>query len=142
MKTILIILSALALTAISTRAADRFEALSQIESHDDDRAVGTQGEVSRYQILPEIWARAWALNERRNVTVRPTDPVAAKFAANWIMQGRCNAFEARYHRAPDDFEFYMLWHRPACYIGGFVPRPMTAVEADCARRFANLCQCR
>ena len=56
------------------------------------------------------------------------------------MQTRCSAFETRYHHAPDDFEFYILWHRPACYIGRAVPRPITAIEADRGRRFASLCQ--
>lgn len=140
MKPILSILLVLALSAFPLPAMDRFDALSQIESHDNDRAVGPQREVSRYQILPEFWTRTGAGNKRVDVTLRPTDPGTAKNVANWIMQARCGAFETRYHHAPNDFEFYILWHRPACYIGRAVPRPITAAEAERGRRFASLCQ--
>ncbi|MGD0744250.1 MAG: hypothetical protein ABSA45_03755 [Verrucomicrobiota bacterium] len=140
MKPILSILLVLVLPALPGPAMDRFEALSQIESHDNDRAVGPQREVSRYQILPEFWAGSWAWDERTNVALRPTDPAAAVIVAKGIMQTRCSAFEARYGRAPDDFEFYILWHRPACYIGRAIPRPITAVEAERGCRFASLCQ--
>ena len=138
MKPILPILSAFFLSAFSALATDRFDALAQIESQDDDSAVGPQGEVSRYQVLPEVWART--RHELTNVTLRPTDPAASKIVAKWVMQPRCIAFENRYHRAPTDFEFYILWHRPACYIGRAVPRAITTAEADRADRFANLCQ--
>lgn len=140
MKPILSILLALVLPAFPVPAMDRFDALSQIESHDNDHAVGPQREVSRYQILPEFWTQTGTGNKRANVTPWPTDPGTAKNVANSIMQARCGAFEARYHHAPDDFEFYILWHRPACYIGRAVPRPITAIEADRGRRFARLCQ--
>ncbi len=142
MKSNLAILSALVLSALSLPAMDRWDALSQIESRDNDQAVGQKGEVSRYQILPKFWAQARAGNPRANVSLRPTDPAAAKIVANRIMQARCRAFESRYHRAPDDFEFYLLWHRPACYIGRNIPRRITAVEADRGRRFASLCESR
>jgi hypothetical protein len=36
---------------------DRWSALSQIESGDDDHVVGAAGEVSRYQMKPEVWQR-------------------------------------------------------------------------------------
>lgn len=140
MKSNLAILSALVLSALALPAMDRWEALSQIESRNNDQAVGRDGEVSRYQILPGIWARAWSRHQPANIGMRPTDPTAAKIVANRIMQARCRAFESRYRRAPEDFEFYLLWHRPACYIGRAVPRPITAVEADRGRRFASLCQ--
>lgn len=32
------------------------EALSQVESGDNDHAVGAHGEISRYQMLPSTWA--------------------------------------------------------------------------------------
>lgn len=111
---------------------DRLEALSQIESHNNDHAIGPQKEVSRYQILPAFW-------EQANVVWRPTDPAIARIVVNWIMEGRCREFQARYHRLPDDFEYYILWHRPSCYIGRTVPRRITAAEIERGRRFANLC---
>jgi hypothetical protein len=112
---------------------DRLDALSQIESHNNDRAIGPQKEVSRYQILPAFW-------EAANVVWRPRDAATARVVVNWIMQGRCQVFEARYHRAPNDFEYYILWHRPACLIGRPVPRHLTLAETDRGRRFASLCE--
>ena len=109
------------------------DALSQIESHNNDHAIGRQQEVSRYQILPEFW-------EKSNVSWRPTDPATARVVVTWIMQGRCREFEQRYHRVPNDFEYYILWHRPACLIGRDVPRHLTRAESQRGRRFANLCQ--
>ena len=38
-------------------ARDRWAALSQLESGDDDGAIGAAGEVSRYQIKPELWRK-------------------------------------------------------------------------------------
>jgi len=112
---------------------DRLDALSQIESRNNDRAIGPQQEVSRYQILPAFW-------EQANVVWRPADPVVARNVVSWIMQARCRAFEARYHHAPDDFQYYILWHRPACYIGRSKPRLLTSHEIDRGRRFTTLCQ--
>jgi len=136
MKTALSLLTTLALSVVAAPAIDRYEALSQIESRNNDRLIGPQREVSRYQILPELWTQAWHHPD----TVSPTDPAAAKTVVMRIMQTRCEIFSSRYGHAPNDFEFYLLWHRPACYIGRPVPRPVTAAEAGRARRFANLCE--
>jgi hypothetical protein len=136
MKPILTILSALVLPVFCVSAMDRFDALSQIESHNNDHAIGKQQEVSRYQILPAFWAQAKSWNGR----ISPTDPAAAKGVVDWIMQARCRTFEARYHRAPTDFEYYILWHRPACLVGRPVLRHITSTERDRGRRFESLCQ--
>ena len=133
LKQIIMVLSAILLPVICACGMDRLDALSQIESHNNDRAIGRQQEVSRYQILPVFWLEA-------NVVWRPTDASTARIVVNWIMQARCSAFEERYHRTPDDFEYYILWHRPACLIGRPVLRHLTLVERDRGRRFANLCR--
>jgi len=132
------IFTALMLPAFCAAGMDRFDALSQIESHNNDQAIGRQREVSRYQILPAFWVQAMALN--RAPVFRPTDPVAAKAVVDWIMEARCRAFAARYHRPPTDFEYYILWHRPACFVGRPTPRQITPAEIERGRRFANLCQ--
>lgn len=142
MRPILHMLSLMVLSTFCASGMDRLDALSQIESRDNDRAVGSHHEVSRYQILPAFWPRAWARNQQVGSSRNPTDPAAARMVVNSIMQARCRVFASRYHRAPDDFEFYMLWHRPACYIGRPILRRITAVEADRGRRFAILCQSR
>lgn len=139
-RPVLPILSALVLSVLHAPAMDRFNALSQIESRNNDLAIGRQREVSRYQILPAFWAQAIAVNPTNHL--RPTDPAAAKAVVDWIMQPRCRAFAARYKRPPTDFEYYILWHRPACFVGRDVPRRITSVESARAIRFASLCESR
>jgi hypothetical protein len=108
------------------QAMDRWAALSQIESGDNDRAVGRQGEVSRFQILPEVW--------RRYAPVRANwrKPDDALSVAKVAMQERCLAFERRFHRSPNDVEFYVLWNAPSQ-----LPRPSKTVYQR-AQRFQNL----
>ena len=60
MRPILHMLSLMVLSTFCASGMDRLDALSQIESRDNDRAVGSHHEVSRYQILPAFWPRAWA----------------------------------------------------------------------------------
>jgi hypothetical protein len=138
-KTFIPILLVLVLTAVGAAAMDRFDALSQIESRNNDLAIGRHQEISRYQILPAYWRQAVAWKDPAT-QLQPTDPAAARRVVNWIMQERCRAFVARYHRQPTDFEYYILWHRPACFVGRSVPRPITTAELDRGQRFASLCQ--
>jgi len=108
------------------QAMDRWSALSQIESGNNDRAVGRAGEISRYQIKPKIWAHYapdkadWG---------KPQDSLAVVKEA---MQARCRAFERSFHRPPTDFEFYVLWNAPAQ-----IRHPTKSVSAR-AKRFCNL----
>src|SRR5690242_10490148 len=88
-------------------AMDRWSALSQIESGDNDKAVGRIGEISRYQIRPDIWA---ALAPENADWENPKD--ALKVAKD-AMKKRCADFEKSHHRTPTDFEFYVLWNAPA-----------------------------
>lgn len=100
---------------------DRWAALSMIESGDNDHAVGTHGEVSRYQILPKLWPGGDPQNEQEALS-----------AARAIMDVRLQRFE-RIHKHPaDDFEFYILWNAP-----WEANHPSRAVS-ERARRFANL----
>jgi hypothetical protein len=105
----------------SARAMDRWAALSMIESGNDDLAVGSLGEISRYQIRPHLWPGG-----------NPHNAGDALQAARKIMQPRIARFERSHHHAPTDFEFYELWNAPQ-EIG----HPCRAV-AERARRFANL----
>jgi hypothetical protein len=108
------------------KAMERWSALSQIESGDNDRAVGSAGEVSRYQIKPGLWRR-YAPND-----ADWTNPTNALSVARLAMQERCAAFERSMHRPPTDSEFYILWNAPAQ-----IDRPGKAVLAR-AKRFCNL----
>lgn len=111
----------------SALAMDRWEALSMVESGDNDAAIGKAGEVSRFQIKPLLWEQFCEYP----VAAR-TNPRAALKAAQAIMATRCREFEHRYHRPPTDFEYYVLWNAPAK-----IHRPSRAVAAR-ANRFCNL----
>src|SRR5215813_11603139 len=43
--------------SLKVQAMDRWAALSQIETRDNDSAVGAAGEISRYQMKPRLWRR-------------------------------------------------------------------------------------
>ncbi|HVU09525.1 MAG TPA: hypothetical protein VHG89_13410 [Verrucomicrobiae bacterium] len=120
MKPILFSL-ALFILALDASAMDRWTALSMIESGDNDYAVGAAGEVSRYQIKPEFWHGG-----------DPSDASTALATARQIMRARVQAFQRIHGRAPNDYEFYILWNAP-----GQVDRPR-AVVGERARRFENL----
>ncbi len=112
--------------SLKVQAMDRWAALSQIETRDNDRAIGAAGEISRYQMKPKLWQQ-----------YAPSDadwknPTVALTAAQELMKERCANFERSYHRQPTDFDFYVLWNAPA-QIG----RPGKVVRQR-AERFCNL----
>ena len=111
---------------LDSLAMERWAALSQIESGDNDSVVGTAGEVSRYQIKREVWQRfAHGKANWKN----PTDSLSV---AQGVMNQRCAKFERLHHRRPNDFEFYVLWNAPAQ-----IERPGRAVR-NRACRFCQL----
>lgn len=124
--------------------ARRLAALSMIESGDNDRAIGSAGEVSRYQIMPEIFAQYFFVVKpppdiaASRLKAGARNPFIARNIATAIMRDRSKAFEARYHRDPSDFEFYILWARPACLLGPGITHAGRRL-LDRAHRFANLC---
>jgi len=105
---------------------DRWSALSQIESGNNDRAIGRAGEISRYQIKPKVWERFAPLQADWE---KPEESLAVVKEA---MQARCKNFERSFHRPPTDFEFYVLWNAPAQ-----IRHPTKPVSAR-AKRFCNL----
>ena len=104
-------------------AMDRWEALSMIESGNNDHAVGAVGEVSRFQIRPELWTGG-----------NPLNPQEALTAAQKTMVPRVTRFERKHRRLPNDFEFYVLWNAP-----WQADHPSAPVK-ERARRYANLVQ--
>src|ERR1700722_7681095 len=87
--------------AVNAMAMDRWTALSMIESANRDNAVGRVGEITRYQIRPELWPGG-----------NPRDARAALVIAERIMTARMAAFQQNHGRPPSDFEFYILWNAP------------------------------
>jgi hypothetical protein len=119
---LIVLVAALAMVS-SARAMDRWAALSMIESGNDDTAIGSLGEVSRFQIRPYLWPGG-----------NPQNAGVALDAAQKIMKPRVNKFKQSHNRVPNDFEFYVLWNAPQ-----EVDHPCRAV-AKRAHRYANLVQ--
>ena len=115
------ILFVLLILSTNAVAMDRWTALALVESGGDDHVIGRVGEISRYQIRPELWPGG-----------NPLDNRVALVNARRIMSARVAAFERSHGRAPDDFEFYVLWNAPAQ-----IDHPHHAV-VERARRFMNL----
>jgi hypothetical protein len=111
---------------LEAQALDRWAALSQIETRDNDSAVGAAGEISRFQIKPKLWHR-YARSE-----ADWKNPAEALAAARELMKERCATFDRLNHRPPTDFEFYVLWNAPAQ-----INRPGKAVR-ERAERFCHL----
>ena len=109
--------------ASTASAMDRWAALSMIESGDEDNAVGPGGEISRFQIQPELWPGGDAQNAR-----------VALAAAQEIMHARLDEFQKCHKRSATDFEFYVLWNAP-----WQADHPSKTVT-ERARRFSNLVQ--
>ena len=105
----------------SASGMNRWEALSMLETGNNDYAIGRCGEISRYQIRAQLWPGGDPQNARAALTV-----------AQRIMRARLGQFEQTHGRLPTDFEFYVLWNAPA-----EVDHPVPCV-VERARRFVNL----
>jgi hypothetical protein len=107
---------------------DRFSALSMLETGDNDQAVGSAGEISRYQVRKTEW---------RSVTnsANYCDSETARTVLVKIMNKRVGAFKARFGHAPSDYEYYALWNAPAQAMEGHLT-PKVAARCE---RYANLC---
>ena len=107
---------------------DRFAALSMLETGDNDQAIGSAGEISRYQVRKTEWH---SVTNSANYC----DSETARIVMLRIMDKRVSAFESHFGRSPTDYEFYALWNAPSQAMEGRItPR----VAARC-QRFANLC---
>lgn len=119
----------LLLVPICGFSMDRLSALSMLETGNDDQAVGSAGEISRFQVKKAEW---------RSVTssINYSDFETARKVMVQLMDKRIRAFSERFGRAPTDFEFYALWNAPSQALSG---RISSKVRARC-ERFANLCE--
>jgi len=124
----------LLLSAASAQGGlSKLEALSMIESGNNDAAVGSRGEVSRFQIKPNIWreyssTRAWR-------DVRISAAVAQEYLAHLE-----NTFRRRAGREPGDFDLYVLWNAGPSYYAkiGFSARRVHPLIRERAQRYVNL----
>ncbi len=128
------LLGLLAAGAVSAHAGlDKLEAIAMIESGNDDRAVGSAGEISRYQIKPRIWQRYSASSAYHNAQV--SAGVADRYLAALE-----DTFQRQSGRAPTDFDRYVLWNAGPSYYGRirFDRARVHPVVRERAERFVNL----
>jgi hypothetical protein len=111
----------------------KLEALSMIESGDNDSAIGRAGEVSRYQIKPWIWRRYSKTASYHNSQV--SRAVAERYLAELE-----ETFRKRTGREPDDFDIYILWNAGPTYYGkaGFSKNRVHRIIRERAQRYVNL----
>ena len=124
----------LASTALAVQAGlSPLEAISMIESGNDDWAVGGAGEVSRYQIQPRVWRQFSPSTDYAN-------PRAAATVAQQYLAWLDKYFQDRTGRAPDDFDRYVLWNAGPGYYGkvGFSKSRVHRKIRDRAQRYVNL----
>ena len=130
---LLLLLSLAGARAEAPSRLSRLEALSQIETGDDDRVIGRAGEVSRYQIKPWIWRQysdSEAYSNRRISTQ----------VADQHLTGLAGIFRKCTRREPTDFDLYVLWNAGPTYYNriGFARSRVHPVIRERARRYANL----
>jgi hypothetical protein len=97
-----------------------------------DHTRGSSGEISRFQIMPEVWRRYTKSSSW-------TNPEVAWSVAEKIISDRVKEFKAKVGRVPDPLEIYLLWNKP----GHFAANKYKFYLVDRsyllrARRFANL----
>ena len=111
----------------------RLWALGMIETGNNDREIGGEGEISRYQIQPSVW-RAYS-GSREYVNPNISVGVARQ---HWCYLARY--FLERTGRAPTDFDMYVLWNTHFGYYAKrhFNPHRLASVVRDRAQRFVNL----
>ena len=80
----------------------RLRALAEVETCTKDRAIGRAGEVSRYQISPQVWIQYSHLP-----LAAAENPFTAKAVVVKIMSERTGS------RSVTDAEWYLIYHRPA-----------------------------
>ncbi len=130
LKTLII----LALSGMSAQAGlTKLEAISMIETGNNDRAVGRAGEISRYQIKPIVWHYYTDSSSYR-------DPRIAKWVAAQHLQELETTFRSKTGREPTDFDRYVLWNGGFTYYARlhFSPRSVKPVIRERAHRYVNL----
>ena len=83
--------------------ARRLYALGMIETGNNDRAIGSAGEVSRYQLMPSVWKNYSASANYR-------DPAMALRVAQKHWTYLASYFKDKTGRTPTDFDMYVLWN--------------------------------
>ena len=126
----------LALSVANAHAGiSRLEALSMIESGDDDSAIGQAGEVSRYQIKPSVW-------HRYSASESYADQRTAGRVAGQHLTGLETTFRKATRRQAGPFDLYVMWNAGPAYYArrGFASARVHPVIRERAKRYAHLCR--
>jgi hypothetical protein len=79
--------------------------LGELETGNDDAAVGRHGEVSRYQVMPRVWREYGG-------KLDPRDPRVSVKVAGCVLAERIAVYQAVAGREPTDREVYGMWNAP------------------------------
>jgi len=97
-----------------------------------DQKRGGSGEVSRFQIMPEVWHQYSKSRDYEN-------PEVAWSVTQRILGDRTKRFREATGREPNALEIYLLWNKPGSFeSAGFVASRVKPVYRQRAERFANL----
>ncbi len=131
-KTICVLL----LSMMSAQAGlSKLDAISMIESGNNDFAIGGAGEVSRYQIKPRVWR---SYTDRRAYENQKL--------SCWVASQYLSFLESSFHKGaghpPSDFDLYVLWNAGLAYYKriGFSSHRVLPVIRERAQRYVNLRQ--
>ena len=139
MKTLLLAAFLLALSLAPSPALPLRDSLAMFESGATvpsrsaaDLMLGGAGEISRFQILPEVW-RAYSPSREY------TNPEIAWEVAHRILGDRIKHFQEITNRPPSAVEIYLLWNKPGHFeSAGFELKSVKKLYLSRAERFGNL----
>ena len=120
--------------ALMARAElSRLEAISMLETADNDRMVGAAGEVSRYQIMPRVW-KQYSSSEAYS------DPAVSSQVAQRHVDWLESFFRSRAGREMTEFDLYVMWNAGPGYYArkNFSPAQVAPSVRERAERYANL----
>lgn len=102
------------------------------EASSADWVRGGAGEISRFQILPDVWR---AYSKSRDYT----NPQVAWTVARRILDDRISDFQKATGRPPKPVELYLLWNKPGHFAAkGYSVRKVSSHYRLKAQRFENL----
>lgn len=97
-----------------------------------DAKIGSRKEVSRFQILPQVW-------RQYSKSAQYRDPDAAWAVAEKVLTDRHTWFTKATGREWDAVDLYLMWNAPAVYERAkWDRRKVSRVVLERAQRFANL----
>ncbi len=97
-----------------------------------DYVRGGSGEVSRFQIMPDVWRRYTRSREYDN-------PEVAWSVTQRILADRVAGFHQATGREPNGLELYLLWNKPGHFeAAGYQSSRVKSDYHARAQRFANL----